>query len=42
MQIGGLYAHVSPNYAAVVESYTRAQDALRAAGAPASGAAATK
>jgi nicotinamidase-related amidase len=41
-QIGGLYAHVSPNYAAVVESYTRAQDALRAAGAPASGAAATR
>ncbi len=27
--IGALYAHVSPNYAAVVESYRRAQDAAR-------------
>src|SRR6185295_15123344 len=27
-EIGGLYAHVSPNYAAVVESYVKAQEAL--------------
>ena len=27
--IGALYAHVSPNYAAVVESYRKAQDAAR-------------
>jgi nicotinamidase-related amidase len=27
--IGALYAHVSPNYAAVVESYGRAQEAAR-------------
>lgn len=27
--IGALYAHVSPNYAAVVESYRRAQEAAR-------------
>jgi nicotinamidase-related amidase len=30
-QIGGLYAHVSPNYAAVVESYNKAQEAARGA-----------
>jgi isochorismate hydrolase len=28
-QIGELYAHVSPNYAAVVESYVKAQDVAR-------------
>src|SRR5918911_5728423 len=28
-QIGALYAHVSPNYAAVVESYNKAQDVAR-------------
>ena len=28
-QIGGLYAHVSPNYAAVVESYNKAQDVAK-------------
>lgn len=28
-QIGGLYAHVSPNYAAVVESYNKAQEVAR-------------
>jgi nicotinamidase-related amidase len=28
-EIGALYAHVSPNYAAVVESYTRAQGVAR-------------
>jgi nicotinamidase-related amidase len=28
-QIGELYAHVSPNYAAVVESYIKAQDVAR-------------
>lgn len=29
-EIGKLYAHVAPNYAAVVESYVRAQEAARA------------
>lgn len=28
-EIGALYAHVSPNYAAVVESYTKAQEVTR-------------
>ncbi len=28
-KIGELYAHVAPNYAAVVESYKRAQEAQR-------------
>jgi nicotinamidase-related amidase len=28
-QIGALYAHVSPNYAAVVESYSKAQEVAR-------------
>ena len=28
-EIGGLYAHVSPNYAAVVESYKKAQEVAR-------------
>ncbi len=28
-EIGALYAHVSPNYAAVVESYTKAQEVAR-------------
>ena len=28
-QIGALYAHVSPNYAAVVESYNKAQDVAK-------------
>jgi hypothetical protein len=28
-KIGELYAHVSPNYAAVVESYRKAQEAAR-------------
>src|SRR3954447_9979990 len=28
-QIGALYSHVSPNYAAVVESYTKAQDVAK-------------
>ena len=31
-RIGGLYAHVSPNYAAVVESYTKAQEVARGQG----------
>ena len=30
-EIGGLYAHVSPNYAAVVESYQKAQDVAKQA-----------
>ena len=30
-EIGGLYAHVSPNYAAVVESYLKAQEVAKAA-----------
>ena len=28
-KIGGLYAHVSPNYAAVVESYMKAQEVAK-------------
>jgi hypothetical protein len=28
-EIGALYAHVSPNYAAVVESYKKAQEAAK-------------
>jgi hypothetical protein len=31
-EIGKLYALVSPNYAAVVESYRKAQDVARQAG----------
>jgi hypothetical protein len=31
-KIGELYAHVSPNYAAVVESYVKAQEVCRAGG----------
>ena len=30
-EIGGLYAHVSPNYAAVVESYVKAQEVAKQA-----------
>jgi nicotinamidase-related amidase len=30
-EIGGLYAHVSPNYAAVVESYMKAQEVAKQA-----------
>ena len=29
--IGGFYAHVSPNYAAVVESYMKVQEIAKAA-----------